>query len=196
VYINIVSLNMDTFIPVILAIAFFIFQAYLGVKKEQEKAAKRNLGKPGSPPVVAHPEPVKKDSPPKRDWLEELLNPEMPQPTQPKPVLVERPVVATPKESYEQTYVEPRYETFYKPEKYVPTERPVSLLAEYRRLSTYDEDGEIKRAKKIRADRRKETKRLETLALEVDDLDKERNTIHFNLEEAIVIKAILERPYS
>jgi|SRR5690554_1085762 len=182
---------MDTFIPVILAIAFFIFQAYLGVKKEQEKAAKRNLGKPGSPPVAAHPEPAKKDSAPKRDWLEELLNPEMPQP---QPVPVERPVVATSKESYE-TYVEPRYETFYKPEKYVPTERPASLLAEYRRLSTYDEDGEIKRAKKIRTDRRKETKRLETLALEVDDLEKERNTFHFNLEEAIVIKAILERPY-
>jgi len=190
---------METFIPVILAIAFFIFQAYLGVKKEQEKAAKRNLGKPGSPPVASYPAPAKKAAPQrevapqKRDWLEELLNPQMPHP---QPVTVDSPTVETPKERYEQAYTEPRYETFYKPEKYVPTERPVSLLDEYRRLSTYDEDGEIKRAKKIRTDRRKETKRLETLALEVRDLETERNTIHFNLEEAIIIKAILERPYT
>lgn len=184
---------METFIPVVLAIAFFIFQAYLGVKKEQEKAAKRNLGKPGSPPVASHPEPAKKAAPQKRDWLEELLNPQMPQQ---QPVPVERPPVETPKERYEQAYVEPQYETFYKPEKYVPTERPASLLAEYRRLSTYDENGEIKRAKKIRTDRRTETKRLETLALEVRDLEMERNTVHFNLEEAIIIKAILERPYA
>ncbi len=192
---------MDTFIPVVLAIAFFIFQAYLGVKKEQEKAAKRNLGKPGSPPPVAsHPEPAKKvvsqkreAIPRKRDWLEELLDPQMPQQ---QPVLVDKPPVEVPKERYEQAYVEPQYETFYKREKYVPTERPASLLEEYKRLSTYDEDGEIKRAKKIRADRRTETKRLETMAFEVHDLERERNTVHFNLEEAIVIKAILERPYS
>lgn len=191
---------METFIPVVLAIAFFIFQAYMGVKKEQEKAAKRNLGKPGSPPVAPSPEPTKKvvsqkreAAPRKRDWLEELLDPQMPQ-QQPAPV--ERPPFEAPKERYEQAYVEPKYETFYKPEKYVPTERPASLLAEYRRLSTYDENGEIKRAKKIRTDRRTETKRLETMALEVRDLEMERNTVHFNLEEAIIIKAILERPYS
>lgn len=184
---------METFIPVILVIAFFILQAYLGVKKEQEKATKRNLGKPGSPPVAAHPEPAKKDVPRKRDWLEELLDPQMPH-TQPAPV--DKPPIEAPRESYEPAYVEPHYETFYKPEKYVPTERPASLLAEYRRLSTYDENGEIKRAKKIRTDRRTETKRLETLALEVHDLEVERNTVHFNLEEAIIIKAILERPYT
>lgn len=184
---------METFIPVILAIAFFIFQAYSGVKKEQEKAAKRNLGKPGSPPVAAQPVPAKKAVPRKRDWLEELLDPQMPHP---QPVPVDRPPVEARKQSNEQAYVEPSYDTFYKPEKYVPTERPASLLEEYRRLSTYDENGEIKRAKKIRTDRRKETKRLETLALEVRDLEAERNTVHFNLEEAIIIKAILERPYA
>src|SRR5690606_5014739 len=96
VYINSVSLNMETFIPVILAIAFFIFQAYSGVKKEQEKAAKRNLGKPGLPPVTAQPAPVKKAAPRKRDWLEELLDPQMPHP-QPVPV---QPV-EVPKKSYE-----------------------------------------------------------------------------------------------
>lgn len=185
---------MDSFIPVVLAIAFFIFQAYLGVKKEHEKAAKRNLGKPEIPSVSSKPDPEKPADPRKRDWLEELLDPQMPQ--QQRPVVVEKESMELPKESYEPTYVEPQYETFYKREKYVPTERPVSLLAEYKRLSTYDEDGEIRRAKKLRADKRSEIKRLETLALEVHDLELERNSIHFDLQEAIVIKAILERPYA
>jgi len=184
---------MDTFIPVILAIAFFIFQAYLGVKKEQEKAAKRNLGKPGSPPVVTPPTPAKKAVLQKRDWLEELLNPQLPPP---KTDPVERSPVEAPKQSYEQTYTEPRYETFYKREKYVPAEKPVSLLEEYRKLSAYEEDEEVKRAKKLRTQRKKEIKRLETLALEVYDLETEGSSIHFDLEEAIVMKAILERPYS
>lgn len=184
---------METIIPIILALAFFVIQGYMGVKKEQEKAAKRNLGKPGTPPVATQPVPAKKAAPRKRDWLEELLDPQMPHQ---QPVPVDRPPVTAPKEVYEQTYVEPRYENSYKREKYVPTEKPVSLLAEYKRLSTYDENGEVKRAKKIRADRRNENKLLETMALEIQDMETERNSIHFNLEEAIVIKAILERPYS
>src|SRR5690606_16909241 len=153
---------METLIPIFLAIAFFILQGYLGYKKEQEKAAKRNIGKPR-----AHPQPS---------------------PVQiPAPVPVSKPQV--------QTYIEPTYESFYKPEKYVPTERPENLLAEYKRLSTYDEDGVLKRAKKIRSEKRSEIKRLETQIHYEEENEKAANLIHFDLEQAIKIKAILDRPY-
>src|SRR5690606_1674366 len=54
---------MDALIPILFAIAYFIFQAYTGYQKEQEKAAKRNIGKPN--PEVYKPEtpdyPVQRD---------------------------------------------------------------------------------------------------------------------------------------
>jgi len=182
---------MDIIIPILLTVGFFILQAYLGYKKEQEKAAKRNLGRPNTRPV-----PPSEHNPEKRDWLEELLQRQTQNKKPAHPP--EKPLVEATKpveQPYSQTYVEPHYETFYKPEKYVPTERPASLLAEYRRLSTYDEDGVLKKASEIRSAKRTEIKRLETEALEVHNLELEKRSFHFDLREAIIIKAILERPY-
>lgn len=183
---------MEQLIPILSIIAYFIYQAYTGYKKEQEKAANRNLGKPNQPVVPT------KQSLPQRDWLEELLMPSetMKEPTKETVKEFEKPISETVYEQpYVQTFVEPKYESTYQREKYVPAEKPVSLLAEYRRLSTYDEDGSLKRAKKIRSDKRTEIKRLETKAHEDQDAEWENNQIHFDLNEAIIMKAILERPY-
>lgn len=40
---------METFIPILVAIVVFAFQAYANYQKEQEKARKRNLGQPPLP---------------------------------------------------------------------------------------------------------------------------------------------------
>jgi len=178
---------MDALIPILLTIGFFIFQAYVGYKKEQEKAAKRNPGRPNTMPA-----PSKTEHPKKRDWLEELLQP---QSQSEKPVYQPEKTYIEPVKQAEQKYVEPHYETFYKPEKYVPAEKPASLLAEYRSLSTYDEDEVLKKARTLRNDKRSAIKRLETKALQEQDIEREKNLIHFDLQEAIIINAILERPY-
>jgi len=175
---------MEQLIPILSIIAYFIYQAYTGYKKEQEKAAKRNPGKPNQPVVPTKP------TPPQRDWLEELL-----QPSEPIKEPVKELVKPVAEPTYEQSYTEPAYESSYKREKYVPAEKPVSLLAEYKRLSTYDEDGTLKRTKKIRSDKRTEIKRLETKAHEDQEIEWEKNQFHFDLNEAIIMKAILERPY-
>lgn len=43
--------RMETLIPIVVALAAFAFQAYSNFQKEQEKARKRNLGKPSAPPL-------------------------------------------------------------------------------------------------------------------------------------------------
>ena len=163
---------MDALIPILLTIGFFIFQAYLGYKKEQEKALKRNPSKPGAPvqPTVQRPR-ERPSAPPVRGRVKEAI---------------EQP--------YVQTYVEPTYESSYKQEKYVPTEKPVDLLAEYRRLASDDEDEVTRKARRLRNEKRSAIKRLTTID---DEETSERvgGLVHFDLEQAIKIKAILDRPY-
>jgi len=164
---------MDALIPILLTIGYFIFQAYLGYKKEQEKAAKRNLGKPGTPPRPAIQLP--KEGPKARPVRERVETP------------IEQP--------YVQTYVEPTYESTYKSEKYVPTEKPADLLAEYRRLASHDEERVAMKARRMRAEQRSAIKRLETTLPDEAVGSKAEALIHFDLEQAIKIKAILDRPY-
>src|SRR5690606_12058830 len=134
---------MDALIPILFAIAYFIFQAYTGYQKEQEKAAKRNIGKPN--PEVYKPEtpdyPVQRDVTPydparsqgpayEKHAYEKATygKPAYEKPAYEKTDYQTRNI----EKPYVQGYQEPAYESTYKPEKYVPTERPVSLLAEYR----------------------------------------------------------------
>jgi|SRR5690606_17920352 len=167
---------MDALIPILLTIGFFIFQAYLGYKKEQEKAAKRNLGKPGVPqrPTIQLP----KERP-------------VAQPVREVRERVEAPI----EQPYVQTYVEPTYKSTYKREKYIPTEKPADLLAEYRRLASNDEDEVIRRAKRLRNEKRSAIKRLETTLPDEAIGSRAEELLHFDLEQAIKIKAILDRPY-
>lgn len=48
-------MSMETFIPILIAIVVFAFQAYANYQKEQEKARKRNLGQPPLPEDNARP---------------------------------------------------------------------------------------------------------------------------------------------
>src|SRR5690606_24584825 len=118
---------MDTIIPIIFALAFFIFQAYLNYKKEQEKAKKRNPGKPQEH-SVENEEPSIELS----DWLQEILQPKVDQPSphrQEKPiqpvVQARQPIEVIPEKYQPEKYQQVRYQ---------PSEVPVDLLYEYRNL--------------------------------------------------------------
>lgn len=55
---------METFIPILIAIVIFAFQAYANYQKEQDKARKRNLGQPPLPEDNAkHVKPAPADVP-------------------------------------------------------------------------------------------------------------------------------------
>jgi len=188
---------MDALIPILFAIAYFIFQAYTGYKKEQEKAAKRNIGKPN--PEVYKPET------PDYSARKDVKPYESAQPQQPayeKPgydkTVYERPVYERPtiEKPYVQTYVEPVYESTYKEEKYVPTERPASLLDEYRRQAYDGEDRVIRRAREAGRDKRAGIRRLETERLEVENAERNKAHIRFDMREAVIMKAILDRPHT
>lgn len=168
---------MDALIPILFAIAYFIFQAYTGYQEEQKKAARRNIGKPN--PEVYKPEPA-------------ATKPSYDQPSYEKPVF-ESPYIEKP---YVQTYQEPVYESAYREEKYVPTERPVNLLEEYRRLASADEDVLIRRSREARKAKRSGIKRLETERLEIESAEREANRFHFDMRQAVIMKAILDRPHT
>jgi len=52
-------MSMETFIPILIAIVVFAFQAYANYQKEQEKARKRNPGQPPLPEANAkHIDPI------------------------------------------------------------------------------------------------------------------------------------------
>lgn len=192
---------MDALIPILFAIAYFIFQAYTGYQKEQEKASKRNIGKPN--PDVYKPE--KADYSPSRDGREYRAGQNQPtayekpayektvyeKPVQEKRAY-EQPYIEKP---YVQTYAEPVYESTYKEQKYVPTERPPNLLAEYRSLAYDDEDMVIRRAREARQAKRAGIRRLKTEQLEEDSVQT-GNRIRFDIREAVIMKAILDRPHT
>jgi len=182
---------MDALIPIILAIGFFILQAFLGYKKEQEKAAKRDFGKlkpQGETPRQREVVPSDKD------WLEELLNPKPSVPPAREVVKDEqRPLQSVrPETQQPQAYKEPVYKSTYQAEKYVPSEVPASLLDEYKRISASDDVSEVRRVRRAKA---AQIKPLQTISLEVEGSEGEKSLLNFNLEEAIIIKAILDRPY-
>ena len=177
---------MDALIPILFAIAYFIFQAYTGYQKEQEKASKRNIGKPN--PDVYKPE--KADYSPSRDGREYKAGQKQP-PAYEKPAY-EKTAYEKP---YVQTYAEPVYESTYKEQKYVPTERPPNLLAEYRSLAYDDEDIVIRRAREARQAKRAGIRRLKTEQLEEDSVQT-GNRIRFDIREAVIMKAILDRPHT
>lgn len=148
----------EELIPVIMALVFFVIQAYTGYKKEKEKAAKRQLGKP-----TASPEPAYTDY----------------------------------SDSIEPTNTE---STSYEKKPY-QVDVPPSLLDEYR------EQGEYAEMEKLKAEKREVLKsqgygqskpqqlvQLETE--ELDDLNLEDYEVDFDVREAVLAKAILDRPYS
>lgn len=181
---------MDNFIIVILGVIFFIGRIYMNYKKEQEEASKRNP----AAPRTAREQPVQQMNRPSErpadgipKWLEDLFPPIPAQPApvqpnrEPAPVLVKEPSSHRGSITYERV-------------KYIPTELPADLLSEYRNLPDKKEIEELKRSVAIHKAHDHQFKRLDPFLM----VDKEDNieVPTFNLREAIIMKAILERPYS
>lgn len=149
---------VEELIPVIMALAFFIFQAYTGYKKEKEKAAKRQMGKP-----TVSPEPTHTDY---TDSIEPTI---------------------------------PEY-TNYQKEPY-QVEAPPSLLDEYRKLGEYAEMEKLKVKKRevLKSQGYGQSKPQQLVQLEteeLDDLNLKDYEVDFDVREAVLAKAILDRPYS
>jgi len=138
---------METFIPILIAIVVFAFQAYSNFQKEQEKARKRNLGQPPVPPL------------PEENAERTIIKPEAD---------VQRRSAAPPQRQAQP--IRPAYESY----------------------SGFMDAEEVTRIKKVR----KPT--LSSLRVEVDeDMNavSVKDEVAFDLRDAIIKSAILERPY-
>lgn len=140
---------METFIPILIAIVVFAFQAYANFRKEQDKARKRNLGKPSIPPL------------PEENAERPLPKPE-----------ADSPGRMTP-----------------------PAQRlPQPIQEAYESFSGFMEADKVTGTKK---EVRNPT--LSSLRVEVDedvDTPPRRDGEAFDLRDAVIKSAILERPYA
>ena len=134
---------METFIPILIAIVVFAFQAYSNFQKEQEKARKRNLGQPPIPPL------------PEENAERDLINPET--------------------EQWEAA---------------VPTQRQSTPIREaYRNYSGFMDVDKRTRTKQV------QKPALSSLRVEVDEDTDSAHGAGFDLRDAVIKSAILERPY-
>lgn len=160
----------EELIPVIMALIFFVIQAYTGYKKEKEKAAKRQLGKPTAQ-TTSEPKP----QPPAQ---QASVNPE--------PVYTDYSDYSEPIDYQKKPY---------------KTEVPPSLLDEYRKLGEYAEMEKLKAEKKevLKSQgygRSKPPQLVQLETEELDDLNLQDYELDFDVREAVLAKAILDRPYS
>lgn len=170
---------MDNILIILAVVAFFIFQTYSNYKKEQEEAKTRN---PSNRPQRASDSSQKEVPPPMEipRWLEDFLPPQERIEEKPKPIPVP---VADYHGSIE-----------YEPVKYIPTELPADLLKEYRNLPEKLEMEQLKRSVAIKKSQSYKFKKL-TPQLLVDEVEQVIDVPEFSLREAIIMNAILERPY-
>lgn len=177
---------MDNIVIVIAVIAFFLFTTYSNYKKEQEKANTRDPSKPHNPPTISGSSPDEATNPmevPK--WLEDFFPPQERVEAKPKPI-----PVSSNEHRGSIDYQPVKYERV----KYVPSELPADLLKEYKNLPEKRESEELKRSAAIHASHSHQFKRLQPFLL-VDKVEEEIEVPAFNLREAIIMNAILERPY-
>ena len=179
---------MENIVIVIAVIAFFLFSTYSNYKKEQEKANTRDPSNPQSRPSASRPSPQELPHPieiPK--WLEDFLPPQERVEPKPKP----EPISTSSYEHHGSVEYEPvKYERV----KYVPSELPADLLKEYRNLPEKKEIDELKKTVAIHSSHSHQFKRLQPFLL-VDKVEEEIEVPAFDLREAIIMNAILERPY-
>lgn len=141
---------MEIILPFIIAAIVFGFQIYANLKKEQEKAKKRNPSqRPKGEVVVTYGEPEQyqqtKELRKRRD----------------KEVLVER----------KQPEIAKKYERF---------------------TGVLDEANEIRRKREIRPTHNHHSGRLNPYVIDEDNINPYAN---FDLRDAVIKAAILERPY-
>ena len=178
---------MDNIVVVIAVIAFFLFTTYSNYKKEQEKANTRDPSKPQNRPIASGSSPHEVPDPieiPK--WLEDFFPPQGKVESKPKPI----PVSSNEHQGSIEEYKPVKYEQV----KYVPTELPADLLKEYRNLPEKREIEELKKAVAFHSSHSSPNKRLQPFLL-VDKVEEQIEVPVFNLREAIIMNAILERPY-
>lgn len=154
---------METFIPIIIALVIFAFQAYSNFQKEQEKAKKRDLGQ--QPPLQEdHAEwPPLPDNNPQRPVIADYWEEPVPAPAAP----------ADPRKPYQ------------------AQRHPEPAVSAYEQYSGFVDAERIKRASKARQ------KQLTPKRVEVEersDTGRGREAT-FDLRDAVIKSAILERPY-
>lgn len=185
---------MENTIVVIAAIAFFIYNTYANYKKEQEKSRTRNPGSPNQPAIEDKPASdfekttMPNDMP---NWLEQFFPSEELEKTTPQ--VAGRSITQPAQEIAHQGSID--YQPVkYERVKYVPSELPADLLKEYRNLPDKLEIDEVKRSTAIHLSHGHEFKRLKPFLLD-EQVVEEIEVPSFNLREAIIMQAILERPY-
>ncbi len=139
---------METFIPILIAIVVFAFQAYSNFQKEQEKARKRNVGQPRVPPPL-------------------------------------------PEENAERTIINPEADAKRRAV-VLPQRQAQPIRKAYESFSGFIDTEEVTREKKVRKPA------LSSLRVEVDaDMDAAsvKAEVAFDLRDAVIKSAILERPY-
>lgn len=195
---------MDNIIIVLLGIAFFVFKVYSNFKEEQEKAKKRNPSARPAATEETREETIARPTPKKEDpeihlpkWLEDLFVPEKetPRPTPqrtlplPAPVPTASDLNLPPKKKGHGSID-------YEPVRYEISEKPADLLKEYRSLADTQHIEELKRSRAIHKTHSHQFARLEPFVLEKEGAYEETTYPTFNLREAIIQQAILERPYA
>lgn len=177
---------MDNILIIVAVVAFFLFQTYSNYKKEQEKAKTRNPSE-RSPDISDVPQ---KELPPSMEiprWLEDFLPPQETKAPKPKPIREKPEPVAMPATQH--------YGSIdYQRTKYISSERPADLLREYRDLPEKKEIEELKRSVAIHKDHAHQFNRLKPYSI-VDKVEEAIEVPEFDLREAIIMNAILERPY-
>lgn len=157
---------METFIPILIAIVVFAFQAYANFQKEQEKAKKRNLGQPPLPeenanrPIIDTQPPITDHRPPITDHRPPITDPRSPTPNH-RPLTPDHPSPT-------------------------PGHQP---------FGDYSGVMDVEEVRRVRSTR----KQQQTIQrLEVDEgvtPITAGEDVEFDLRDAVIKSAILERPY-
>jgi len=156
---------METIIPILIAIVVFAFQAYANFQKEQEKARKRNLGQPPLPEDNA-------DRP--------ITDPQSPPPDYPSQTTDRRPPDTDSRTPIPGALPLP------------PDRSPATRHRPFEDYAGVMSADEVKRVRKARQ-HRQTIQRLEveeggTSASPIEEVE-------FDLRDAVIKSAILERPY-
>lgn len=163
---------MEQIIPIIIAAIVFGFQAYSNYQKEQEKARKRNPGQPRLP-AVEEPRPQEPPAAP-FDWLEELMGEPRPQQT---PASVPQRPAEVPVIREE-------------------TAAGNDIRSSFQSYSGTVSEEEFHRKRRERQQNRNQQKSEPVLSVQLLDEETTGNNREFDLRDAVIKAAILERPYT
>ncbi len=162
---------METIIPIIIAAIVFGFQAYSNYQKEQEKARKRNPGQ-SRRPEGEEQAPQEHATP--FDWLEELIGESRPQ-------QIPAPAPQRPAET-----------------PVISEEEPVRDGARnpYQSYSGMFSEEELHRKQRERQQKRNRPKIAPVNPAVSEEGSRPGHTGEFDLRDAVIKAAILERPYT